>query len=439
MTVGNGRHRRVCRGLKIIPAYRTIRRAVAAALLVSCAGPALADPAPTYPELLRKALVDAPAIAEQAANVRAAEGEARQSRALPNPTVDAQAENLAIPQGTGGGTERQTTFTVTQPFEIGGKRAARIAAGEGNLAAARARDRQAQVAFAADLAVAYATAEAMQDRQRLAADDVTRAREDLRAARALVEAGREAQLRIAQADASLAAATAAAEAAGADSFEALEHLSAMTGAATAYTSVDRSLLAVAAPGPVPQSMPKPAVVGPMPGDPPVVATAMAERDALAAQVRIEQKRAIPDIGLSAGLRRFQGNANSALVVGVSATIPLFDRNRGNIAAARERANAADARLAAVRLEAGAARRPALARVAAATARLDAADRGEVAAAEAYRLGRVGYDAGKTPLIELLAIRRALTEARTLTIDARLGRVRALAALAQADGQIAFGD
>lgn len=408
-----------------------MRRAVAAALLASCASPVLADPAPSYPVLLRKALADAPAIAEQAANVRAAEGEARQSRAMPNPTVDAVVENLAIPQTTGGGTERQTTFTVTQPFEIGGKRSARIAAGEGNLTAARARDRQAQIAFAADLAIAYATAEAMQDRQELAADDLVRAGEDLRAARALVAAGKEANLRIAQANASVAAATAAEEAASADTFEALERLSAMAGAATPYTSIDQSLLAVAAP--------KPVVVGPTLGDPPAVATALAERNALAAQVWIEQKRSIPDIGLSAGLRRFQGNGDSALVVGVSATIPLFNRNQGNIAAARERTNAADARLAAARLEASAVRRTAVARVAAATGRLDAADQGETAAAEAYRLGRIGYDAGKTSLLELLTIRRALTEARALTIDARLGRVRALAALAQADGQIAFGD
>ncbi|GAA0337315.1 TolC family protein [Sphingomonas oligophenolica] len=408
-----------------------MRRAVAAALLASCTSPALADPAPSYAQLLRQALANAPAIAEQAANVRAAQAEARQSRAMPNPMVEAVAENLAIPQTAGSGAERQTTFTITQPLEIGGKRSARIAAGEGNLTTAQARDRQARIAFAADLAIAYATAEAMQDRQKLAADDLGRAREDLRAARALVTAGKEADLRITQANASVAAAIAAEEAAAADTFEALERLSAMAGAATPYTCIDRSLLAVAAP--------KRVAVGPTLDDPPAVATAVAERNALAAQVRIEQKRSIPDIGLSAGLRRFQGNGDSALVVGVSATIPLFDRNRGNIAAARERANAADARLAAARLEAGAARRVAAARVAAATGRLDAANQGEAAAEEAYRLGRIGYDAGKIPLLELLTIRRALTEARALTIDARLGRVRALAALAQADGQIAFGD
>jgi cobalt-zinc-cadmium efflux system outer membrane protein len=53
------------------------------------------------------------------------------------------------------------------------------------------------------------------------------------------------------------------------------------------------------------------------------------------------------------------------------------------------------------------------------------------------MGRIGYESGKTPLMELLVVRRALIEARQLTIDARLARVRALAALAQADGRLAF--
>ena len=69
--------------------------------------------------------------------------------------------------------------------------------------------------------------------------------------------------------------------------------------------------------------------------------------------------------------------------------------------------------------------------------LAAASEGEQAATEAYRMGRIGYESGKTPLMELLVVRRALIEARQLTIDARLARVRALAALAQADGRLAF--
>lgn len=409
---------------------RRFTPALCAALLAAAPATAWADPAPGYPELLRRALDRAPLLLEQADNLRVARAEARQARAWPNPTAGLEVENLGADQSAANGNQRQTTFSITQPFEIGGKRAARIAAGEAGIAAAEARGHQIQVEYAAQLALAYATAEAMQLRLGLAGDEVARAAEDLRAANALVEAGKEAKLRAAQAQASLSAATAAREAATADLTEALAELSALSGVSEPYTSVDAALLTRNTP---------PIVAGPKADRSPAVAAAQAERDAVAAQVRVERTKPIPDIGLSGGVRRLGGSSDTGFVLGVSASIPLFDRNRGAIAAAEARRDAADQRLARARLESDAARRTALAQVTAADGRLRAAGEGEAAAAEAYRLARIGYDAGKTSLLELLVTRRSLSDARALTVDARLARVRALAALARADGRLAFGD
>jgi cobalt-zinc-cadmium efflux system outer membrane protein len=402
-------------------------------IMAGCAAGSLghAAPAPLYPELLRRSLPNAPALLEAAADVGAARGEARQARAWRNPTADAVFENLGTSRDPNGATQRQTTYTVTEPIEIGGKRSARIAAGDRSVEAAEARDHEARIHFAADLAIAYATAEAAQEHLLLAADDLGRAKEDLRAASALVQAGKEAALRRAQALAAVAAASATQEAASADVTEALARLSVLAGVKDDFTSVGPSLLEAV-------STPR-ADVGPNLGAAPVVQVANAEQRALAAQVRIAEKQPIPDIGLSAGLRRYQGLGTSGLVVGVSATIPLFDRNHGAIEAAKERARAAEARLASARLQAEAERRITLARLTAVEHQMQAASDGERSAAEAYRLGRIGYDAGRTPLLELLLIRRGLSEARDLLIESRLGRVRVLAALSEADGQIAFGD
>ena len=385
---------------------------------------------PPFAELLQVSLSDAPALLEQAANVRAADANARQARVWLNPSVNATFENIGAPQNAGA-SQRQDTYSVTQPFEIGGKRAARIEAGERGLATAQARDRQARITFSAELAFAYATAEAMQERKVLAGEELARASEDLRAVRALVQAGREAQLRVEQAAASAAAARAAEQAASADAIEALERLSALVGVRESYTGIERPFLASAMAYRPPTSR--------NPEDSPAVATATAERDVLTAQVRVEEKRSIPDIGLTAGARHFGWTNGNALVIGVSMSIPLFDRNSAGVDAARHRESAADARLEATRLEAVAARRSAVARVAASEQRLGAATQGETAAAEAYRLARIGYDAGRTSLLELLATRRVLTEAKLLAIEARLARVRAIAALSMAEGHIAFGD
>ncbi|MDO3505797.1 TolC family protein [Ralstonia pseudosolanacearum] len=389
--------------------------------------PGSAAEAPPYTTLLHQSLAHAPALREQAANVGAAGADAAQARAWLNPRVDTIFENLGAPQ-SGGVSQRQNTYTITQPLEIGGKRGARIEAGQRGLAAAEARERQARVTYAAELAVAYATAEAMLGRKALAAEDRTRAAGDLRAARAQVQSGKEAALRVAQAQASVSAAQAAEQAAIAEATQALERLAALAGSDEPYTAVSTSLLATANPAPANAIKP---------GETLAVLTAQAERDALNAQVQVERKKWIPEVGVSAGLRRYGWTNASGYVVGLSATIPLFDRNDAATTAAVEREAAAEARLDSVRLEAAAAQRSALAQAAASEKRLAAAAEGEQAATEAYRLGRIGYDAGKTSLIELLATRRALFEAKGLTIDARLARVRALAALAQAEGRLAF--
>ena len=172
---------------------------------------------------------------------------------------------------------------------------------------------------------------------------------------------------------------------------------------------------------------------------PAVATARAERDALQAQVVVEQKKWGPEIGISAGVRKYAWSGQNGYVVGVSATIPLLDRNAGGISAAQQRVIAAESRLEEARLMAQANLRTATAQVQAANQRLTAASTGEAAANEAYRLGRIGYEAGKTSLMELLVIRRALSEARASTIEASLARVRALSAMAQAQGRLAFGE
>ncbi|AVA35797.1 outer membrane protein, heavy metal efflux system [Cupriavidus metallidurans] len=396
-------------------------------LLASVRG--VAAEAPPYSVLLQQSMASAPAMMAQAATVRAADADANQARAWLNPRIDTVLENLGAPSSDGT-SQRQNTYSITQPFEVGGKRGARIEVGDRNYAAAQARERLARVAYAAELAVAYAAAEAMAARMALATENLARANEEFTAARALVQSGKEAALRSAQAQASVAAAQAAQAAADNDATHALARLSAMTGAAEPYTAVSSSLLTTQ--GTVPTAA--------LPGqEAPTVAAAEAERNALDAQVGVERKRWIPDVGVSAGVRRYGWTNASGYVVGVTASIPLFDQNRSGINAAVERVAAAQARLDNMRLEAVAARRSAISQVSATDRQITAAEEGERAAAEAYRMGRVGYNAGKTPLMELLAVRRALLEARQLTIDARLARVRALAVLAQADGHLAFED
>jgi len=399
-------------------------------LLASTATLGHAAETPSYITLLQQSEAIAPRLLEQAANVQAASADTRQSRAWLNPTLGASVENLGAPQ-SGGMSQRQDTYTVTQMFEIGGKRSARIEAEQSKSAVVGARARQMRLAFAGELALAYATAEAMQQRYELAEADLARGNDDLHAAEALVKAGREAELRLAQARASIASAQAGVELARADADEALGRLSALAGVSEPFTQIDHPFLTAI-------TDPKPKAAWSL-ENAPALASAAAERDAVVAQVKVEQKRALPDIGVTVGMRRFGWSDEKAGTIGITATIPLFDRNQAGVDAAKARVAGATMRLEGTRLEVQAQHRAGASQVLASGRRLQAAEQGEAASTEAYRLGRLGYDAGKTALLELLAIRRALSEAKALTIEARLTRVRALATLSLAEGRNLFGE
>lgn len=410
------------------PKFRRPPRAVLL-LLAAIGAPAaaLAEPAPPYAALLAQARSNAPRVAETAAQVSQAEGLARQAGARPNPVLGVEVENFSGSGPYGGLDFAETTATLAQTLELGGKRQARVLAGRAGVLAARAGADLANTEFAAQLAVAYAEAEAAAAKLGQADEALEAAESDARAARQLVDAGREAELRALQAAAERDAARAERDEALAAREGAFARLSAMVGSPVAFDTVSESLLTRASSSPSPGAAP-----------PPGVTAARTARDAAAARVRVETRQAVPDVTVSAGVRRLAGDDATALVAGISTPLPLFNRNRGAAQAARAELSGAEARLRQAEFDAVADLRAAQAQARSATARVEAAGAGEAAAAEAYRLARLGYEAGRLPLLELSSARRALAAARVRNLDARLARVRAEAEIARLTGRTPFG-
>lgn len=406
-----------------MPAYlRGAARLLAASCLI--ASGASAATAPPYLDLLR-ASAAAPPLAASAAELDAAEARLRQARVWRNPELSFEIENLA---GSGPYRDLQaaeSTVAVGQTLELGGKRQARIAVAGQGVASARAAGAAAAADYAARLAIAYGEAEAADAKVRLAEEMLAAARADARAAALLVEVGKEAALRGVQAEA--AASTADADLARAKALrtEAFAALTALAGSGIPFDSLGESLLT---------RPPSAAAVG----QPIAVSAAEAERNAAAARARLERSQAAPDLRLSAGIRRFEDTDANAAVFGVSVPLPLFDRNRDGARAAQAEVRAAEARLAQARFDAEAARTVIPAQRASLSAQVEAATTGEAAASEAYRLARLGYQAGKLPLLELTATRRQLAEARGRALDARLERLRLEANAARLAGRTPFG-
>lgn len=387
-----------------------------------------AQTAPAFQILLQQAQASAPRLALDSAETRTAEGLARQAAARPNLILGLVVENAAGSGPYKDFDSAETTLSVEQSLELGGKRAARMSAAQADLAAAQARAALGRIDFARDLALAYANAEAAQQRLAIAKDGADLAQADARTAHQLVDNGKEARVRAVQADAGLATARSELAAAQAEAESTLGRLSALTGTPESYTAVAGGLLD--APLPAPPAGP---------AFSPAVAAARAERDAARRRITVERARRTPDVAVSFGVRQFQSDDSTAAVFGLSVPLPLFDRNRGSVAAATANAQAAQARLTMAEAEQDGDRRAAIAHAAASRQTLEASRQAEAAASEAYRLARLGYDAGRLPLPELLTARRDLIAARGRAVDIKLARVKALADLARAQGDIPFGD
>lgn len=391
---------------------------------------AWAQTAPPFAQLLTQAQSTSRVTALDA-DVARARGLAEQARARPNPTVNIYAENFVGDLQRNAREQEQITGQIDLPIELGGKRSARIAAGEAGIVAAQARNRDGRLLYATELARAYVGAEIADRRIGIAEDEVEEATADLKVARALVDAGKEARLRQVQAETELNTMQADLETARAQKVAALARLSALAGSPVPYTGLSESLLdrlnARPAMGPVD------------PIQATTVKVAEAERESAARAVTVQQRLAIPNITAIVGVRQLRVASGPAIVAGVGIPLPIFDRNRGNIAAAKAELQGAEARAAVARLDAEAGSRAALALVEAADRKAEAAKRTMATAEEGYRLARIAYQAGKSPLIELLAARHNLGVARGVILDADAARLDARLSLARLQGVTITGE
>lgn len=389
--------------------------------MLAVTGPAFAEPV-TLSDALTRGQEVSPRVAKARAELKAAEERAIQAGVRPNPEVSVEVENFGGtgPYHTFRSTE--TTVSVAQPFELGGKRRARkgVAAAERDYAQIALRRAEADLAY--DIVVAHAELRASEDRADLARKVLARAVELARIAETLVDVGRDPPLTKLRADALLAEAQAEDLRATSELLAARQRLALLIGSDDGELSA--SVQDVAVPPALPanaQSLDE--------------RLAAAERDAASARVRLAQAEGVPDITASGGVRSFRESKDTAFVVSVSIPLPVFNRNRGNIYAARAEGDAAEAQLAQTRLDTRYSRREAELLLAAADERLTAlSGAGLFQANEAARVAEIGYQQGKFTLIELIDAQEALTSANLKLIEAQLDRARAIAALGRANAQ-----
>ena len=401
--------------------FSKLRAVLLSGALVAFAQAAQAEPI-TLADALSRGSQSSPRIAQARALADAAEARARQAGVSPNPELDFEVENFA---GTGafeGLRSTEATLALSQRIELGGKRSARVAVAGAERDFAFLTYKAALADLDRDIRLAHAELRADEDRAVLARSNVSAAEELARTAKVLVDAGRDPPLRQLRADAVLA------ETKAEQARTLAEFLIARRLLATLIGSEDAELSATVDEEAAPANVPP---------DAPTLneQLALAQRDASQARVRLARADSVPDVTASGGVRRFAEGRETALVAGFSIALPFRDRNRGNIEAAQSEGLAAEAAARLARIDANRERQDARILLGAAEVRYEALAGPSISQAEeALRLARIGYNAGKFSLLELLDAQNALNTAKLNLIQARLDRANALAALIRATAQ-----
>ena len=370
------------------------------------APPATAGSVLSLADALALALRGNPELAAATHELGAADGALRQAGAARNPELSLLIEDQQA-------ATRSTTLQWSQPLELGGKRAARVAVAalgrDGADAALAARRANVTAAVMAD----FAQAQLAQERSRLALATLELARLASAAAAKRVAAGKispveESKARVAEAGVRLELSQAKAEL-----LRARGKLASNWGATTVqFASVETAMVEPAPPPTLAQLTARLERA-------PQMARARSELARSQAELRLEKARRTPDVTLLLGAKRNAELGRNQAIFGLSVPLPLFDSNQGNVQAAASRSEQARSELdaTAVRLHG-----QLLAAHGSWTGATEQAQlyRDEIlpGATSAYAAAVKGFEFGKFSFLEVLDAQRTL-------FDAQSGYLRAL--------------
>ena len=396
---------------------------------VSRAAAAPAEPAePTAPLTLQAAMALAtqanPSLSAARFGLLAVDAGVQQAGARPNPSLSVEVQDQRR-------ATRETTWQLSQPLELGGKRGARItvAERERDIAAAALAMRRAELH--ADVLTGFFDVLVAQERLRLSAEAVQLAQRAAQVAAKRVTAGK-----ISPVEASRAKV--------AEAGMRLEHVQAERALGAA-----RKRLSALWANPVPrferadgdlETLPA------LPGDAawqqrraasPAFAHARLELDRRQALSQLALANRTPDVTVNVGVKRSQELGRNQAIVGLAVPLPLFDRNAGNVTQALRLADQAGADLAAteLRLEGELAQAVddlASARHSIATLRQDITPD----ALNAYEAAIKGFEFGKLGFLDVLDAQRTLLQVRTQYLEALSTGHRAAAAIERVLGHAA---
>jgi cobalt-zinc-cadmium efflux system outer membrane protein len=303
---------------------------------------------PTDELILRQALALAltrnPELAAVSYDIRIGEARILQAKLLPNPEAEFTSENIAGSGEYSGANLSENTLLLGQLIELGGKRRARVreAASGRDLAGFDYETKKREVFL--KTAQDFIDVLALQRRIVINEQLVRLANDFIPVVVKRIEAGKASTLEKTRFDVAIGSARIDLEQAKHDLVAARQRLASRWGSLKPrFASVAGNLDAT------PAAVSLDALARRLAANPRLArfGAEVAQREAALAR---EKAAAIPNVTLRAGGRQINERNDTTAVVGFSVPLPLWNRNQGNIRAARERVDRADAEQATVAAE-----------------------------------------------------------------------------------------
>ncbi|WP_129645034.1 TolC family protein [Peristeroidobacter agariperforans] len=402
--------------------------AACALLFVVCSADAQAQAESVNPdgELTLARAIDAamrgnPDLLASAYELSAAQARIVQADLRPNPEFGVELENFA---GSGAAQRidsLETTLSLSQVVELGGKRGLRRAAAEADLDFVDIEQRARELDILSDVTSRFIDVAAAQERVRFAIQATALAQSTLEAIGARVEAGRSPEAERSRARVALTRAVIEQRQAESELRAARYALSASWGSPEpAFTMARAELFDLRAVESFQALMDR------LEESPDFIRFA-SEARLRAAELRLARVRARPNLTFSLGVRRFEQTDDAALVAGFSMPLPIFDKNQGAIREAQIRLDQTDALRNAARVKARASLLALYQEMNTDRARVDTLRNEAMPQAQlALDQTRSGYDRGRFSFLELITVQEELLAVQAAAIDAAADFHRILA-------------
>ncbi|MBN9590976.1 MAG: TolC family protein [Alphaproteobacteria bacterium] len=296
-------------------------------LLVGSALPAFAQKSAetlTLQEAIERASSFSPKLHSARAGVDAARGSEVQAGLLPNPTASIEVENFGGTGSFGGLRDTETTLSASQLIELGGKRGARQDAASAQRRMAELEADTSRFDLVRDVTIAYFEAIAAEENLKLATELEATARRALEAVTRRVNAARDPLYQRSRAEVALTNATISRQHAANAATAAQQKLAQFWGGTDLADKLASEAFFVAEPAPAFESLEARL------RDSPDLRRLDVLKRARAAELRLAEAGAVPDVTVRAGARRLQASRDTAFVAGISIPVPIFNQNQGEI-------------------------------------------------------------------------------------------------------------